>query len=304
MKRFLISTVSWFAILCCPIVVPAQSRQLARVTELVDVTVRDTQFQSESLGRSMKYRVILPAGYDRESHRYPVLYLLHGYGGDYTDWETKTRIDEYARHYRLIIVMPDAGTSWDTNSSGNPKNKFEDYIANDLVREVDDRYRTLKLRTARFIGGLSMGGYGAMKFGLKYPQMFSFAASFSGAFSMVRTGLPVNGNWSKGAVDEFNEIFGSYGSETRSANGIETIIAKTDSKAAPFLYFDCGTEDDLLMSNREIGAQLQKAGFRFEYRERPGRHEWIYWDHQVHEMLRLLAENAEIGGAQVRPRIH
>jgi len=294
MKTLLMSIVSSLAIFGIPIVGPAQPRQVVPVMESADVTVRDVQFQSESLGRSMKYRIILPAGYDRESHRYPVLYLLHGLGGDYTDWETKTRIDEYARHYRLIIVMPDAGNSWYTNSSGNPKNKFEDYIAKDLVREIDGRYRTLKLRSARFIGGLSMGGYGALKFGLKYPQMFSFAASFSGAFSMVRTGLPLNGNWPKGAVDEFNEIFGPDGSETRTANEIETIIAKSDSKAAPFLYFDSGTEDALLTSNREIGALLQKAGFRFEYRERPGRHEWIYWDHQIREMLRLLAENAEI----------
>jgi putative tributyrin esterase len=269
---------------------------MAPVADSSDVTVRDAQFQSESLGRPMKYRIILPAGYDRESHRYPVLYLLHGLGGDYTDWETKTRIDEYARQYRLIIVMPDAGNSRYTNSIGNPKDKFEDYVVKDLVREIDDRYRTLKLRTARFIGGLSMGGYGAMKFGLKYPQAFSFAASFSGAFSFIRTGLGANGRWPKGAVEEFNEIFGPEGSETRTANDIATVITKADPKVAPFLYFDCGTEDGLVTSNREVGVQLQKAGFRFEYRERPGRHEWIYWDHQVREMLRVLAENADIRG--------
>ena len=274
----------------------AQPRPIAPVTESVDITVRDAQFQSESLGRTMKYRIILPAGYDRAAHRYPVLYLLHGLTGDDTDWETKTRIDEYARQYQLIIVMPDAGNSWYTNSIGRPNNRYEDYIARDLVREVDDRYRTLRLRTARFIGGLSMGGYGAMKLGLRYPQTFFFAASFSGAFGPVRTGVGANDRWPKAAVDEFNEIFGPVGSESRTANDISTVIAKADPKIAPFPYFDCGTEDALLESNREVGAQLQKAGFRFEYRERPGRHEWTYWDHQVREMLRLLAESADIDG--------
>lgn len=262
--------------------------------ETRDVTVHDNQFQSESLGRAMKFRVILPAGYESSGVRYPVLYLLHGLTGDYTDWETKTRIDQYARRYQLIIVMPDAGNSWYTNSSGNPQNKFEDYIAKDLVREVDNHFRTLRLRTARFIGGLSMGGYGALKFGLKYPQTFSFAASFSGAFSPIRTGLGVNARWEKPVMDEFTQIFGAEGSAARTDADIATIIGKADPKLAPFLYLDCGTEDGLLTSNRETAAQLQRAGFRFEYRERPGRHDWIFWDHQVREMLRLLAENADI----------
>ena len=299
MKSIFRSLIAAVIVAACAPALTAQPRPLPPVMESADVTVRDAQFQSESLGRPMKYRIILPAGYDREAHRYPVLYLLHGLTGDYTDWETKTRIDEYARHYRLIIVMPDAGNSWYTNSSGNPKNKFEDYIAKDLVHEIDDRYRTLKLRTARFIGGLSMGGYGGLKFGLKYPQTYSFAASFSGAFEPVRTGAGVNTRWEKPVIDEFNEIFGPTRSEARTSNDIATIIAKADPKVAPFLYFDCGTEDGLLPSNRELAAQLQKAGFAFEYRERPGRHEWIYWDHQVREMLRLLAERAEIGGVPI-----
>jgi putative tributyrin esterase len=298
MRTILRPIVAVLAILACTPVLPAQPRPMPPAFEATDVTVRDAQFQSESLGRAMKYRILLPAGYDREAHRYPVLYLLHGLTGDYTDWETKTRIDQYARRYRLIIVMPDAGNSWYTNSAGNPQNKFEDYIAKDLVREIDGHYRTLKLRNDRFIGGLSMGGYGALKFGLKYPQTFSFAASFSGAQSPVHTGLGANSRWSKEVVDEFNEIFGATGNPGRVANELATIIAKADPKTAPFLYLDCGTEDALLPSNRETAAQLQKAGFRFEYRERPGRHEWPYWDHQVREMLRLLAENADIDGPQ------
>lgn len=288
--------VAVLAILVCPVVASAQSHPVMPFLETGDVNVRDAQFQSESLARATKYRVILPAGYDRDAQRYPVLYLLHGLTGDYTDWETKTRIDEYARRYRLIIVMPDAGNSWYSNSIGKPQNKYEDYIAKDLVREVDGHYRTLRLRTARFIGGLSMGGYGAMKLGLKYPQTFFFAASFSGAFGPVHIGLGANDHWPQAAIDEFNEALGPVGSETRTANQITTVITKADPKSAPFLYFDCGTEDALLESNREVAAQLQKAGFRFEYRERPGRHEWIYWDHQLREMLRLLAENADIGG--------
>ena len=281
-------------------VAPAQPRPMPERVENRGVTVRDAQFQSEALGRPMKYRVILPAGYVESAGRYPVLYLLHGLTGDYTDWEQKTRIDEYAANYRLIIVMPDAGNSWYANSAGNPQNRYEDYIAKDLVREIDSHYRTLQLRTARYIGGLSMGGYGALKFGLKYPMTFSFAASSSGAQSAVHTGAGANSPWSKEVTQEFNQIFGAAGSTARTENELSTIIAKADPKTAPFLYLDCGTEDALLNVNRDTAAQLQKGGFRFEYRERPGRHEWIYWDHQVREVLRLLAEQADIGGIPIR----
>ena len=100
------------------------------------VTVRDVSFQSTSLARAMKYRIILPADYSTSARRYPVLYLLHGLTGSYLDWESRTHLVEYVQPLPLIVVMPDAGDSWYTNSAGVPQDKFEDYVVKDLIEEI------------------------------------------------------------------------------------------------------------------------------------------------------------------------
>jgi len=145
------------------------------------VRVQDGAFHSAALDREMKYRILLPCGYQTGSRRFPVLYLLHGLYGDYLNWDTRTNLERCAQRYELIVVMPDAGDSWYTNSATDPKDKFEDYIAKDLVAEIDGKFRTLRSRHARAIAGLSMGGYGALKIALRYHDDFAFAGSLSGA---------------------------------------------------------------------------------------------------------------------------
>ena len=92
--------------------------------------------QSAALGRAMKYRVLLPADYATSQRRYAVLYLLHGLGGDYKDWTTRTNLAEYSRTLPLIIVMPDGENSWYTNAANAPEERFEDYILTDLQADV------------------------------------------------------------------------------------------------------------------------------------------------------------------------
>jgi S-formylglutathione hydrolase FrmB len=129
----------------------------------------------------MHYRVLLPAAYEAGG-RFPALYLLHGLYGDYMNWDTRTRLEEYAKATNVIVVMPDADDWWYTNSATVPADKFEDYIAKDLISQIDKTFRTLRDRHARAIAGLSMGGYASVKFGLKYPDLFVFVGSLSGAF--------------------------------------------------------------------------------------------------------------------------
>jgi S-formylglutathione hydrolase FrmB len=255
-------------------------------------TVRDETFTSESLGRQMKYRVVLPAGYEASVRRYPVLYLLHGLTGSFVDWESKTDLADHLRGYRLIVVMPDAGDSWYTNSAGTPADKFEDYIARDLVREVDGRFRSMATRHGRAIAGLSMGGYGSLKFGLKYPGTYAFAGSFSGALGVMRR-APAAGKpspWQEGA----EKIYGPPGSQTRADNDIVALADKAEPSRMPYFYLDCGTEDGLLASNREFVAALQQRKIAYEYRELPGAHTWSYWDRQFPQMLRVLAAHVDV----------
>ena len=260
-------------------------------------TIRDAGFQSASLGRAMKYRIILPAGYDRSVRRYPVLYLLHGLSGSYLDWDTRTHLAEYAAPLQLIVVMPDAGDSWYTNSSASTQDRFEDYIFKDLVPEIDKTYRTIATRHARAIGGLSMGGYGAMKFALKYPNLFVFAGSFSGVQTVVHEPglmLPFGEKY----VQQVLEIYGPPSGPTRTANDIIALADKANPAALPYLWISCGTADGFLESNREFVVLLQQRKIAYTYEEAPGGHSWAFWDEELPAMFRELARHMELGPAR------
>ncbi|HEY2838707.1 MAG TPA: alpha/beta hydrolase family protein, partial [Pirellulales bacterium] len=150
--------------------------------------VKTIEHQAESVGRKMKFNIILPANYDGASDRYPVLYLLHGLTSNYTAW-AKMNVPQAAAAYKLIVVMPDVGNSWYVNwaeSAGEQKNRWEDYIIKDLIGYVDAEYRTIAKREGRAINGLSMGGYGAIMLGLRHPDMFCSIGSHSGALAFAQ----------------------------------------------------------------------------------------------------------------------
>jgi len=265
-------------------------------------TVQDGSFFSESLGREMKYRVILPAEYGSTTRRYPVLYLLHGYLGSYINWETRTDVVLYARNFPGIIVMPDAGNSWYVNSATLSKDRFEDYVIKDLVPHIEQKYRAAWRRSGRMIAGLSMGGYGALKFALKYPQVFGYAASISGAFNVpdeLATQRPE-------FAENLRGVFGSEGNETRQANDVYALARKATPASAPYLYLDCGTSDYFLPANRRLVAELQTAGVRYEYHEVAGKHDWEYWNNQIRTVLgsatAFLQQSAEAERITANPK--
>lgn len=242
------------------------------------------------MGRKMPYRVVLPAGYSDAKNsaiRYPTIYLLHGLMGHYNNWTDLTKLDAYAQAYQAIIVTPEGGDGWYTDSVSSANDKYESYIVQELIPEIEKRFRTLATREKRAIAGLSMGGFGAIKFGLKYPDRFVLAGSFSGALgaaSITEKRFP-------GAIGKsVDAIFGPDGSETRKANDIFEMIRSITperKKTIPFLYLDCGTGDFLFQNNREFINLLIEKGVAHEYRQLPGAHDWKYWDKQVQEFLRL-----------------
>lgn len=256
-------------------------------------SVETIQLQSKLVNTTLPYNVILPADYrTSKTTRYPVLYLLHGLGGHYSDWLTRTNVADYATQYRMIVVMPEGNDSWYVDSAAGSNDKYESYILKEVMPDVDRRYRTLQSRYGRAIAGLSMGGYGAIKYGLKYPSTFAFAGSVSGAFGVTRyTEKEMGGmGW-----EPFLKIFGPLGSETRKANDVfEITRALTPGRIAslPYFYFDCGTEDAAqhFNPNRELSQLFLEKKIPHEYRELPGNHSWQYWDQQVKEVLRIAAE--------------
>ena len=253
--------------------------------------LREEAVQSAALGRSMKYRVLVPQDYETSQRRYPVLYLLHGLTGDYKDWTTRTNIAEYTRTLALIVVMPDGENQWYTNAADGSA-RFEDYITTDLPADVVQKYRTVNSRYGRAIAGLSMGGYGALTLALKRPAQYAVAGSFSGAF-----GVTIDGRYDRMIesvkAPSLSAIFGPSGSDTRKQNDVIALATALKPAGAPYIYVDCGTSDSLLAENRDVVAALHKTGTAYEYHEVAGAHAWDYWDRRVREFLPVLMKRLQ-----------
>lgn len=250
----------------------------------VSAPYTDDSVASAALNRTMKYRVLLPEDYRPSGNQYRALYLLHGLTGDYLDWSTRTELARLARGLSIVIVMPDGENSWYVNAADKGP-RFEDYIADDLVKDVERKYRVIRSRYGRAIAGLSMGGYGALRIALKRPDVFAAAGGFSSALGITD---PKFADMMPRYKDEMVRIFGPAGSETRTANDILAIAGSAKPESAPALYIDCGTSDGLLTSNRELVAILQKRGFNYEYHEVPGAHTWDYWNRRLDVFLPWL----------------
>ena len=268
------------------------------------------QFESRLIGAPLPYNVILPADYGSDAaknRRYPVIYLLHGLMGSADNWVSdRAHLADHAARYPFIIVVPEGRNAWYTDSATVPAEQFESYFVKELIPDVDRRYRTISAREGRAVAGLSMGGYGSLKFGLKHPGLFAFAGSMSGAMGAA-SWLPDE------KMVEFvrPSIARVYGpatepdNETRKANDLYRIVRELSPeqiKSLPFLYLDCGTEDFLIGDNRNFSALLVEKKVPHEFRQLPGGHTWPYWDRQVQEILKLAAERlATPAAATARP---
>jgi putative tributyrin esterase len=257
------------------------------------------EVDSKLVGRKMPYRIVVPVSYstrEESGRRYPVLYLLHGLTGHFDNWTQRTELINYSAAYKLIIVTPEGENSWYTDNLTKDGDKFESYIIKELIPQIDKRYRTIDQRNHRAIAGLSMGGFGAIKFGLKYPDLFALVGSFSGAIGAAT----INEKEVPGAIGRsINQIFGPFGGEVRKANDPFDILRRATPekiKKYPFIYLDCGTEDFLFQNNRDFVSLLLEKKVPHEFRQLPGGHNWTYWDAQVEEFLELTSEH--IGAAR------
>jgi S-formylglutathione hydrolase FrmB len=244
---------------------------------------------SYSVGGYKKFNVILPKDYHQTDRRYRVIFLLHGYSGDHNDWINRTNLVEYLSNYSFVVVTPEADNSWYTNSPFVKNRNYEDYIIKELIPYVERRYRVLASKHGRAIAGLSMGGYGAIKFAFKYPNLFYYAGSFSGAFrwpSMIEKNKSL-------LSQSLREAFGETRSEHWDKNDVLAIADTIKPADLPYLYISCGANDlleGLLDSNRKLVEKLQKNGVLYEYHELPGGHNWLFWDREIKSFLQRLSE--------------
>jgi S-formylglutathione hydrolase FrmB len=266
--------------------------QQAQPKPALPANVENHKLNSRLMAREMPYRVLLPIDYKSANSKnvYPVLYLLHGLTGHFDNWTDRSKLTEYAAKYNYIIVTPEGNNGWYTDSATVPNDKYESYILQELIPEVEIKFRAQANRNHRAVAGLSMGGYGSVKFGLKNPEMFVLVGSFSGALGAASFTEKILGNSWKALTDSITSVYGVDDSMTRKQNDIYKLVREMPAdkiKTLPFFYLDCGTEDFLIGSNREFANLLLEKKVKHEFRQLPGAHDWKFWDAQIQEFLEM-----------------
>jgi S-formylglutathione hydrolase FrmB len=240
---------------------------------------------SNALGKMAAANVILPEGDYKPP--FPVFYLLHGLSDDHSAWMRRTSIERYATQYAFIVVMPDGGRGFYLDALEG--SAYETAIARDLVNFIDSRFQTIASRDGRCIGGLSMGGYGALHFALKFPKMFASANSHSGAVGFARNPA----RWADSPMQaEIQRITGA--TPQGSDFDLYALSEKADTTSLPKLLIDCGTEDFLIEENRAFHRHLEAHAIPHQYREYSGAHNWEYWDAHVQDALEFHARSLNL----------
>lgn len=249
----------------------------------------ELKYFSNALGKMTAANVILPE--NGSTGPFPVLYLLHGLSDDNTGWARRTSIERYVANWPLIVVMPDSGRGFYCDAQeGMP---YETAIAGDLVSYIDNVFQTRKERTGRALAGLSMGGYGAVKLALRFPERFVSAHSHSGALGFGHRSLEDEDSFAM----EFRRIVGA-----NPQGGIHDLYALSKqlvaSPSKPALRIDCGVDDFLIEDNRAYHKHLEQIGYAHEYAEYSGAHDWDYWDEHVREAIVFSARHLGVSPVQ------
>ena len=252
---------------------------------------------SESLMRTVNVNVILPVdkvsfpGRPASDPRpLKTMYLLHGVFGSQYDWVNGTNILRWAEAKNLAVVMP-AGENMFYVDQVASHALYGQFIGDELVRLTRKMFPLSDRREDTFLAGLSMGGYGALRNGLKYADHFGCIAGLSVA--NIVEGIENRTNDSPSFLESRSyaeSFFGDLSQVKNSDRDIKWLARKNQESGAPHprIYLACGTEDSLLERNRDLRDTLRALGFDVTYVEEPGAHEWDFWNRQIHQVLDWL----------------
>lgn len=209
--------------------------------------------------------------------KYKCLYLLHGLSDDHTIWARRTSIERYAQEYGIVVVMPCAARSFYTNMKYG--GAYYDYIAKEVPRIVREFFNVSDRREDNVIAGLSMGGYGALKIGMRECDSFCAAAGLSSvadvaAFAKIER-----------HADVFPPIFGDSCEVPASEDLFALASELVSKKNQPRLYMGVGKDDFLYADNRRLREHIESLGLDLTYREGEGMHSWIFWDEHIRYVL-------------------
>ena len=249
--------------------------EMAAPGEGTNIQVDTIEVMSQAMGRPIKNVVVMPKKYFGKhvaDEQYPVLYLLHGAMGCYSDWSEKTDLKPLADRYECIIVCPDGQDSWYLDSPVDPKMQFETYVSKELVEYIDSHYRTYPNRYMRAITGLSMGGHGALSLAWKHPDVFWSCGSMSGCTDITK----YPNNW------RIKERLGEYADNEQlwkehSVYQLASLLKASTLKPAQNIIIDDGLKDIFIKDNIALHDYLVEQGIDHDFTVRPGRHSWDYW---------------------------
>ena len=252
----------------------------------------ELKFHSDALGRAVSANVILPEnaktliGMNTGAEKtYKTLYLLHGLSDDHSIWERRTSIERYAAQYGIAVVMPNGGRSWYTDMANGAR--YFTFITEELPSACRGFFRGMSdKREDNLIGGLSMGGYGAVKAALSYPERYGACICLSGALDIASFGRDYTNEW--------RAIFGydlKSSEELRGSRHDVYTIAKENArlgKAFPKLYMWCGDDDYLLDYSVRFDKLLTELGIEHKYDQSEGNHSWGWWDKHIKDGLEYV----------------
>lgn len=232
------------------------------------------EIKSVQLKKISKVVVIRPTTAQNDKETFPVIYLLHGHGGDYAQWPTTApQLSQTADALKVIFICPDGGFgSWYFDSPMDSSIRYESYITKELVPYIDAHFPTKPLPQFRAITGLSMGGHGALYLAIRHPHLFGAAGSTSGGVDFT----PFPDSW------DIKKALGNYADNKESWEEHTVLHQVAGLKNNTLsIMIDCGVDDFFLDVNRALHARLLQLNINHDYIERPGAHDHPYWNNSI-----------------------
>jgi S-formylglutathione hydrolase FrmB len=243
----------------------------------------------ETVGVNLPLNILLPDPGQMQGkpvRERKLLYLLHGLSDDASAWQRYTSIETIAAQYGLVVVMPSVGRSFYTDQPNGQR--YFAYLTEELPRYLEEVFGLAPKREDTLIAGVSMGGYGALKAALYYPDRYGTAASISGALSLdILRLLPGDPRQA-----EFTHIFGDLAKLAGGRHDPATWLqnaAKTPARL-PRLYFASARQEDLYPLGLHFVAACRTLGIAIDYHEEDGKHDWTFWDQQIRRFLAVVLE--------------
>ncbi len=251
--------------------------------------------RSQILGQTVAYCVLLPPSYDTEkTRRYPVLYFLHGLGDNEqmffhsAGWNLVQDLWERHQLGEFLIVTPAGGSSFYINSLGGDF-RYEDFFLREFLPMVEKRYRVRTGRTFRAMGGISMGGYGALRMAFRHPDLFGSVSAHSAMLIERLPAISASNSQASGRLRVFGDVFGApVDRGFWEANNPLALVRTTDLGRLK-IYFDCGSEDDygFYVGAQALHDQLASRRVNHEFHLYPGGHNWRYFTEQLPASLQF-----------------